>query len=156
MFRSRSKYTRQTPAISTASLPDIVFILLFFFMVITKMRTHERLVVTDMPKVSELTNDKAVSSTIHLYIGRPQGIKDSTDIIDGFAIQMGNEIRPVVDIGAYVNDVKSKLSPEKQKALIAAIKVDKDVPMHIIDAVELALRKANLLKVKYYGLQKPI
>lgn len=38
MAKFKKDGKRETPAISTASLPDIVFMLLFFFMVSTTMR----------------------------------------------------------------------------------------------------------------------
>ena len=59
------------PAISTASLPDIVFMLLFFFMVTTVMRQADLLVEVTTPNATEITKleDKALVS--YIYIGKP-------------------------------------------------------------------------------------
>ena len=72
-FRKKKK---GLPALSTASLPDIVFMLLFFFMVTTKMRETSLLVDTPrLPSATEVKKleNKSLVSTI--YVGKA---KDAT------------------------------------------------------------------------------
>ena len=54
MSRFKKKKGTGTPAMSTASLPDIVFMLLFFFMVTTVMRETTLIVDNKLPKASEV------------------------------------------------------------------------------------------------------
>ena len=55
MSRFKEKSSGSMPAISTASLPDIVFMLLFFFMVTTVMREVDLLVKVSLPEATETT-----------------------------------------------------------------------------------------------------
>ena len=54
MSKFRNKDNKGTPAISTAALPDIVFMLLFFFMVTTVMRETTLFVEVMIPKATEI------------------------------------------------------------------------------------------------------
>ncbi len=62
---------KETPAVSTASLPDIVFMLLFFFMVATVMRDSETLVIVSLPKASEITKLKKKNLVKVINVGKP-------------------------------------------------------------------------------------
>ena len=73
MSRFKKDNSRSTPAISTASLPDIVFMLLFFFMVSTVMREQELLVQMKYPKATELKKLEKRSRVNTIYIGPPTG-----------------------------------------------------------------------------------
>ena len=55
MSKFKKKKDSGTPEISTASLPDIVFMLLFFFMVATVMRDNELLIQNSLPKADQVT-----------------------------------------------------------------------------------------------------
>ena len=59
------------PAISTASLPDIVFMLLFFFMVTTVMRETTLFVSIQTPKATEIKKLEKKSLVSYIYIGSP-------------------------------------------------------------------------------------
>ena len=61
MSKFRKDGKKSMPAISTASLPDIVFMLLFFFMVTTVMRPTELKVKIKTPEASEVTKLKKKS-----------------------------------------------------------------------------------------------
>jgi biopolymer transport protein ExbD len=54
MGRIRKKKSGGTPALSTASLPDIVFMLLFFFMVTTTMREVALKAAVTKPNATEI------------------------------------------------------------------------------------------------------
>ena len=72
-------------AISTASLPDIVFMLLFFFMVTTVMRETELKVELKTPNASEIVKIKNKSEISTIYIGKPtQSIYDKNSIKTSF------------------------------------------------------------------------
>ena len=77
-----AKFTRKgkggTPVISTASLPDIVFMLLFFFMVTTVMREVTLKVKISPPEATEIKKLEKKSLVSYIYLGPP--IKSLIDI----------------------------------------------------------------------------
>ena len=54
MSRFKKKKGKRIGAISTASLPDIVFMLLFFFMVATVLREVDLKLTNELPKATEI------------------------------------------------------------------------------------------------------
>jgi biopolymer transport protein ExbD len=147
-----SKFTKKrgkaSPAISTASLPDIIFMLLFFFMVVTVMRSSDRLVDVIVPEATELTKLEKKSLVNQIYIGKP---KDQFRDIYGTSprIQLNDKISDEDDIPIFLEKHKIKV-PENQRAKItSSLRVDGEVTMGIVQDVKTALRKANQLKINY-------
>ena len=71
MAKFKKKGGKGTPAISTASLPDIIFMLLFFFMVTTTMREATLLVRVVAPQATEVQKLEKKSLVDYIYIGPP-------------------------------------------------------------------------------------
>ena len=71
MGKFQKKRGKASPEVSTASLPDIIFMLLFFFMVVTVLRDAELKVTINTPEATELTKLEKKSLVNHLLIGRP-------------------------------------------------------------------------------------
>ncbi len=147
-----SKFTKKrgkaSPAISTASLPDIIFMLLFFFMVVTVMRSSDRLVDVIVPEATELTKLEKKSLVNQIYIGKP---KDQFKDLYGTSarIQLNDKISDEDDIPIFLEKHKIKV-PENQRAKItSSLRVDGEVTMGIVQDVKTALRKANQLKINY-------
>jgi biopolymer transport protein ExbD len=153
MFRTnkiRTSDSRGLVEISTAALPDIIFILLFFFMVISKVRVDEMLIDAKVPSVNEAVELKNSPLVHQIYIGKPKALKGSDT--DKYSIQLGNKIGSIDDIGPYVEACRASVSPSKQKDMVMALKVDSDVPMALIEDVKLKLRQAKQYRVNYYVL----
>jgi biopolymer transport protein ExbD len=144
MFKKKHKY-RSVPPVSTASLPDIIFMLLFFFMVVTTLRTNDEKMKIVVPKASELSKLDNKTLVNYIYIGKPESAQDSSNYI----MQLGNRIGSVDDIDEYIADHKNKLDKSLHDKIITSLKVDKGVPMKMIDEVKLALRKADQLRINY-------
>lgn len=114
MAKFGKKSGKAAPVISTASLPDIIFILLFFFMVITKLRDAELKVIIRTPEATELTKLEKKSLVNYVYIGRPI---EKFQAIYGTKprIQLGDQFATVADIPLFLE--KHKVSvPEAQHA----------------------------------------
>ena len=144
----KRKTGKETPKISTSSLPDIIFILLFFFMMVTVMRDSSVKVRTTLPQATEIQKLEKKSLVNYVYIGRPiekfqkvQGTKPQ--------IQLGDKFATELDIPLFLE--KHKLTvPEGQRAgITTSLRVDRGVTMGIVADVKTALRKANQLKVNY-------
>lgn len=71
MAKFRKEGGHKLKAISTSSLPDIVFMLLFFFMSTTHMKETSAKVKIELPKATELTKMEKKSLVKYIYIGTP-------------------------------------------------------------------------------------
>jgi len=81
MSKFSKKRGKSTPAISTASLPDIIFMLLFFFMVVTVLRDSSLKVNVITPEASELTKLEEKSLVNYLYILKCLRIKEHVSLL---------------------------------------------------------------------------
>ena len=67
----KKKGNKSLPPISTASLPDVIFMILFFFMVSTTMRDQELLVRYKLPEATEVQKLEKKSLVSFIHIGPP-------------------------------------------------------------------------------------
>jgi biopolymer transport protein ExbD len=148
MGKFQKKRGDTAPAISTASLPDIVFILLFFFMVITKMRETELKVKVQVPQATELEKLEQKSLVHYIYIGRPM---ERFQAIYGTAprIQLDDAFKTVEDIPLFVENHKQTVQPALRTRITSSLRVDGDITMGIVQDVKTKLRKIGQLKVNY-------
>lgn len=139
---------REIPELNTASLPDLIFVVLFFFMIVTHMRTDTMKVKYDMPQGSSLSQAGKKSATIHIYIGR-QMSSDGTATGKPTSIQVNGKIVAIDEIEACLLKEKAEMSPEDKQKIVVSIKADKEVPMGIVTAVKQAIRQARIYNVCY-------
>ena len=153
MSKFQKKRGKSQPAISTASLPDIVFILLFFFMVITKLRETELMVSVQVPKATELEKLEQKSLVHYIYIGRPQ--KRYQEVY-GTAprIQLNDRFARIEDLPIFVENHKSSVQPGLSKRVTSSLRVDGKITMGIVQDVKTQLRKIGQLKVNYAATKK--
>jgi len=147
MSKFRKNKKKSQPAISTASLPDIVFMLLFFFMVSAVIKNDNIKVEISQPKASEITRLKKKSAVEYVYAGKPL---DASAYGNQTAIQLDDEIVPNESlIVPWVQKKRTERSEREIKEMIAALKVDKTVKMNTVSKIENELRNANQLKICY-------
>lgn len=148
MAKFNKKKSGELPAISTASLPDIVFMLLFFFMVATTMRETTLKIENKLPFADQVEKLDKKDLIMYIYIGKPQ---------EAFQGQYGKESRiQLNDKFADLADVKSFIASEratKREELVpfltVALKVDENANMGLVSDVKQELRKENALKINY-------
>ena len=148
MSKFQKKRGKASPVISTASLPDIIFMLLFFFMVVTVLRDAELKVSVSTPEATELTKLEKKSLVNYIYVGKPtkkhqqvQGTKPR--------IQLGDKFSDEKDIPLFLERHRQSV-PESQHPLITtSLRVDRDATMGIVSDVKTALRRAGQLRVNY-------
>ncbi|MCB9195019.1 MAG: biopolymer transporter ExbD [Flavobacteriales bacterium] len=140
---------RKEPAISTASLPDIVFMLLFFFMVTAKFKTTEALVEVKQPSAFTTEVLDKNDKSILYWIGKPK----NPAMGDTYRVQLDDQmIDNVNQIGPYLIDLRSKDDfAEGWYDLINYFQVDKEAPMGLVRDVQEQLRDpvVDALKVQY-------
>tara|TARA_B100000886_G_scaffold337864_1_gene299487 strand:- start:443 stop:910 length:468 start_codon:yes stop_codon:yes gene_type:complete len=150
-FRKDSK--KNTPGISTASLPDIVFMLLFFFMVTTVMRETTIMVQQSLPQASEIQKLEKKSLVSYIYIGSPVERMQSTFGTKA-RIQLNDAFANLDDIPQYITSERSARDEKEVPFMTASIKADQNTKMGIVTDVKQELRKANALKINYSTRKK--
>lgn len=132
-------------AISTASLPDIIFMLLFFFMVTTVMRETELQVEIEQPAATEVIKLENRSLVDYIYVGTPiDRTKGSVP-----RIQLNGQLATIAEIQAWKQLQITERGANKQDMVVTALKVDKDAEMGMISDIKMELREANALKICY-------
>lgn len=153
MSKFRKSGGKDLPPISTASLPDIVFMLLFFFMVSTTMREVTLMVKMKLPEATELSKLEKKSLVSYIYIGEPLPQYQKTF---GRAprIQLNDQFSGVDDIQDYVIAEREARDEAEQKFMITSLKVDDNTKMKIVSDVKQELRKAAALHINYSSRRK--
>ncbi len=148
MSKFEKKRGKSSPAISTASLPDIIFMLLFFFMMVTVMRDSSLKVSVITPSATELTKLEKKSLVNYLFIGKPtaeyqkeRGTKPT--------LQLGDKFADEDDIPLFLENHRQKVDERQRGLITSSLKVDQNTTMGIVGDVKTALRKAGQYKVNY-------
>lgn len=150
MSKFSRRSARGSSKISTASLPDIVFMMLFFFMVSATIKSEKEIVETKIPQAKELTAAEMKSLVKELKIGKPLNTKDGTEV----KIADGEKFIPIDQLIYWVNQKRDELPEYLKDQLIIMLKADKSVSMGIISDVQQELRKSNARKVLYRTLNE--
>lgn len=152
MFRHHS---HEMLGLNTASLPDLIFSVLFFFMIVTHMRKETLKVQYRVPQGTELTRLTKKSAVSYIHIGRPTNVRYPAKalIFDGSCIQLNDKYVTPREIIDYISAEKSSLSPEDQQLMTVSIKADKATKMSVINEVKQALRQAKALKINYSAIE---
>lgn len=134
--------------ISTSSLPDIVFMLIFFFMISTSMRETEMMVSVRLPQASEVTKLEKKSLVSYIYVGTPTKQFQQLYGTDS-RIQLNDAFKTLVDIRDFISSERDALSEADRNMLTTSLKVDENTRMGIVSDVKQELRKAAALKINY-------
>ena len=148
MSRFRKKKNGEQPAINTASLPDIVFMLLFFFMVATVMRDNTLMVNNTLPAADQIQKLDKKDRVIYIYAGQPSE-RYQAKYGNQPRIQLNDKFSVVSDVGAYILAERATKREELQNVLTTALKVDGETNMGLISDIKQELRKVNALKINY-------
>ena len=148
----KKKASREMPEMNTSSLPDLIFTILFFFMMVTTMREVTLLVRIDRPSGTELEKLEKKSAVSFIYVGPPT---------DNLRAQMGNSTRIQVN-DRFIGDVREIMdfvAAERQGMMnqaeqVISIKADKGTQMGYITDIKEVLRKSWALRINYSALQR--
>ena len=154
LFRRRS---HEMPALNTSSLPDLIFTVLFFFMIVTHMRDVELRVRYEVPQGTELQKLTHKSAVSYIYVGRDNTVarRSSENGADGeMLIQLNDKIATPNDIKAYLEQERSRMSTEDQARMTVSIKADRETPMGQIADIKHMLQQSFALKINYSATEK--
>ena len=142
-FKKNSKASQEIP---TAALPDIIFMLLFFFMVTTVLRETTLKVEQRLPLATQLKKIERKSLVNYIYIGKP---KNQKEFGSEPRVQVNDTFIDTKEVVQFVLTAKDKLDESEREQIIMSMKVDKETKMGIVTDVQQELREANALKVLY-------
>ena len=145
----RKKGKREVPETNTASLPDLVFTILFFFMMITSMREVSLKVTFRSPYATELTKLEKKSLATYIYVGKPISTELVAKLGNETRIQLNDQIAEISEVGAYIAQEKASMKEEDQPFMTTYIKADFETNMGIVTDLKQALREAYALKISY-------
>lgn len=153
MSRFNKNGGREMPEMNTSSLPDLIFTILFFFMMVTTMREVTLKVKFDRPVGTQLEKLARKSCTSFIYIGQP------TDALKaqfgaGYRIQLNDKYAEVVEIKDFITEDRGELPESDKPFYTISLKCDNKTPMGIITDVKQVLRKSYALKIMYSANKK--
>ncbi len=148
MGKFRESGKKEVPAISTSSLPDVVYMLLFFFMVSTTMKEVDLKVNVNVPMATEIKKLEKKSLVSYIYIGKPKEKFTKTYGTEP-RIQLNDQFSDVKDIADYIESERQKRDEKEIPLMTTSLKVDIDTKMGIVTDVKQELRKVSALKINY-------
>lgn len=148
MSKFRKSGAKELPPVSTASLPDIVFMLLFFFMVSTTMREVTVNVKQSLPAATELSKLEKKSLVSYIYVGEP---KPAFVSVAGSAprIQLDDQFANVSDVQNFILKEREARDENEIPFMITSLKIDENTKMGIVTDIKQELRKSAALHINY-------
>ena len=143
-----SNNKKEVPGMSSGSLSDIVFMLLFFFMVTTQLRESENKVIVKMPEASEVVKLERKDLSSYINIGTPTRTYQAQYGTDS-RIQLNDSFKTVNDIRDFIAAERESMSEADRGLMTTVIRADEDVRMGIITDVKQELRRCSALKIFY-------
>ena len=101
MSKFNKKKDAALPAVNTASLPDIVFMLLFFFMTVTVMKDSTLKVENVLPNATEIKKLEKKDRVIYIYVGKPTREYEKTYGTES-KIQLNDKFADASEVGDYI------------------------------------------------------
>jgi biopolymer transport protein ExbD len=156
MSKFQKKGKAGMPELNTSSLPDLIFSMLFFFMMVTSMREEELKVEYKVPGGTELEKLERKSLASYINIGRPT--KDLRAIMGTASrIQLNDKLIRGEEVGyirEYVQAEREAMSERDKPFMKMVMRIDKDTQMGIVTDVKMELRKSMALSVVYSATDK--
>ena len=148
MAKFKKDTIKETPELATTSLPDIIFMLIFFFMVTTSMRKATVMVQQRMPIATEVKKLENKALISYINIGQPLPAYERTW---GTAprVQLNDAFKEVDEIEEFIASEREKRNEHDQKLMTTALKIDEEVRMGTVNDVKLALRRCQALRIAY-------
>lgn len=159
----RNRRLREVPILNTASLPDLIFTVLFFFMIVTHMRTTTSKVKYALPQGTELKRLVKKSAVTYIYIGRDMSktTRETSTVVShntssassmdvsAYKVQLNNRVGTIGEVASFVANEKKRMNPDDQVKMTVSIKADRSTPMYVINAVKRAVRAVGATRINY-------
>ena len=152
MAKFKKKKDGELPQASTAALPDIVFMLLFFFMTVTVMKDSSLMVENKLPAADDIEKlDRKNDKVMYIYAGKPASgyEKFGTEAV----IQLNDKIAKPSDLKQFIHSEIALRDEAIVPFMVTALKVDKNANMGLVSDIKQELRKENMLKISYLSVK---
>ena len=143
---------REMPELNTSSLPDLIFTMLFFFMIVTTMREVTLKVQFKVPQATELEKLEKKSLVYFIYIGKPFPELQKMGTTD--RIQLNDKFAEASEVQDYIYQERENMKEADKPFMTVSLKVDAKTKMGIVTEVKQALRQAYALKINYSATQR--
>lgn len=150
MYR-RQHNRRMIPVLNTASLPDLIFTVLFFFMIVTHMRDDNMQVKYTLPKGDQLSSQQKHPDIVDIYVGKAMP-QSGSDVGDGYMLQVNSEIVDINTLGQILMNAKQKAEAAGMSSVRVNFCADRDVPMSMISEIKRVMRRCDALEVSYTAM----
>lgn len=144
MARIKKKSGKGQVGISTASLPDIVFMLLFFFMAAAVMKTTDPLVEYKKPTGNAIYRFEDVSILANIRVG-----KEINSSSNAPKIQLNDAIKSLDDIADFIIQKRSQVAAEDVNDIVAYMEVDVKTKMAIVNKIKERLQAVDQYEVAF-------
>ena len=142
--------SKEVPELNTSSLPDLIFSILFFFMMVTSIREVTMKVDVTTPKGTEIEKLEKKSLVTYVYVGKPNK-EFRSRMGTASQIQLNDDFASVDAIGEYIYQEREAM-PERDKPFMkVSMKIDEATQMGIVTDIKMALREAWALNIVYSG-----
>ena len=148
MAKFTKKMGGELPAVNTASLPDIVFMLLFFFMVATVMRQNTLMIQNKLPFANQVEKLDKKDLVMYIYAGKPSPRYQQKYGTEA-RIQLNDKFADVSEVQQFIYAERESKREELIPYLTTALKVDVETNMGLVSDIKQELRKAEALKINY-------
>ena len=142
-FRKKSNTKQEIP---TSALPDIIFMLLFFFMVTTVMRESTIKVEQQLPRAEQIKKLEKKNLVSFIYVGKPT---ETGAYGEEPRIQVNDVFITTDGIVQFIEEERANLDEVEKNQLTISLKVDGEAKMGLVTDVQEQLKEANALKVMY-------
>jgi biopolymer transport protein ExbD len=150
MSRFHRTKNRMSFEINTASLPDLVFTVLFFFMITTHLQTVPNRLKVELPTATELQKLQERSLIVYIMVG---GIAGQARNDGAPMIQFNNEIIALERLPERLKTLKDGIPAADQPQLMSILKIDKSTPMGLVTDIKKHLREAGVLTIHYAAIR---
>ena len=144
MFKKDGK--KEVPGVGVSS--DIVFMLLFFFMVTTQMRDTEDKVMVKIPSASEAVKLERKDLSSYINVGTPIRSLQAQYGTET-RIQLNDSFKTTKDIRDFVAAERESMSEGDRAFMTVCIKADENTRMGIVTDIKQELRRCSALKIMY-------
>lgn len=148
MSKFTKKKSGEVPPVSTASLPDIIFMLLFFFMTVTESKDSDLMVQNKLPVADQVQKLDKKDPVVYVYAGKPLPKYQNKFGVNA-RIQVNDKFIDVSEVGHYILNYREGLREGLRDVFITALKVDAETNMGLVSDIREKLQEVNALKLNY-------
>ncbi|MDR1371338.1 MAG: biopolymer transporter ExbD [Dysgonamonadaceae bacterium] len=137
MSRFKKNSKRKVPSLNTASLPDMIFTLLFFFMIVSNMREAPHRLHFRIPTATEMEKLDKESMVTYIFVNKAG------------EIQLDYKILTLDDLSDALDRKVSDTPDEKRDKIVVSLKIDREAKMGLVNDIKKVVRNSGILLIHF-------